>query len=109
MEIVRHIKIKYFPPNKEIYAPSEWSNGYYFILRGKVLMGVNSETSKHAELLNMSKIEKKTTDYVPPVPVAMLSQQSGRSQYKQLSNIKNNLDKDSGDVFFEGRVVKLYV
>lgn len=53
MEIVKHIKIKYFPPNKEIYMPGEWSNAYYFILRGKVIMGVNSETKRHGELLNM--------------------------------------------------------
>lgn len=65
MEIVKHIKLKYFPPNKEIYMPGEWSNGYYFILRGKVVMGVNSETSKHAELLNVSRIEKKNQEYVP--------------------------------------------
>lgn len=34
---------------------------------------------------------------------------SGRSEYKQLSNIKKNLDKDAGEVFFDGRAVKLYV
>lgn len=34
---------------------------------------------------------------------------SGRSEYKQLTNIKKNLDKDAGDVLFDGRAVKLYV
>ena len=46
-EIIKNIKMKYFPANQKVYEPGEYTNCYYFILRGKVTIGVDNNSKKH--------------------------------------------------------------
>lgn len=41
MELLKHCKIKFFPPMTGIYYPGDLNHDFYFILRGKVIVGVN--------------------------------------------------------------------
>lgn len=52
MELVRHLKLKYFPPKKNIYIPGEYSHECYLIIRGKVLIGVHSDMDRTKALFN---------------------------------------------------------
>ena len=60
MEIVRNIKVKFFPPKKHIYLPQDTTSEMFFILRGKVLCGVASAKDKNThEILPDKYVERK--------------------------------------------------
>jgi signal-transduction protein with cAMP-binding, CBS, and nucleotidyltransferase domain len=89
MELVRHIKLKYFPPKKHIYFPEQYSHECYFILRGKVAIGVHSDMDRNKALFNEKQAEtKKKKSSVPT------SLDSRRSSYSRHKNKAEGLDEN---------------
>ena len=39
-ELSRHIRIKYYEANKPVFVPGESDRNLYFILKGKVIIGI---------------------------------------------------------------------
>jgi hypothetical protein len=58
MEIVRHIKVRYYPPKRHIYLPDDTTHESFYILSGKVLVGVKKH-NKAADIIPEKYIEKK--------------------------------------------------
>jgi hypothetical protein len=100
IELTKHVKLKYFPPRKTIFRPGDYSNELYFIMRGKVLVGVHSDGSRTKDYIKDKYVERKRID----VKVDEKKQES-------VENVSNRSEKRKKDeeVFFEGRKCKLVV
>lgn len=98
IELVRHVKVKNFKKNQVVYTPGDMDRNLYFILKGKVTMGVEKqvlndhEDTKIFKLTHtgskLAKMQKKDKDSQEP------------SQHGQRLN---------QDVYFNGRLCKMVV
>ena len=64
IELTKHVKLKYFPPRKTIFMPGDYSNELYFIMRGKVLVGVHSDGKRTKEYIKDKYVERKRIDVI---------------------------------------------
>lgn len=64
IELTKHLKLKYFPPRKTIFKPGDYSNELYFIMRGKVLVGVHSDGRRTKDYIKDKYVERKRIDVI---------------------------------------------